>query len=73
MLMQAILSRQPWIQDPKVVDLPWSSKRYEEVISRAHVGHLDTYAVLARQETTARRAYAKLQKYKKLSGLYGAQ
>ena len=40
MLMQAILSRQPWIQDPKVVDLPWSSTRYEEVISRAHAGGL---------------------------------
>lgn len=36
LLMQTILSREPWLHDPKVVELPWRAERYGEVINRAH-------------------------------------
>ena len=40
LLMQVILSRQPWLRDPKVIELPWRQTKYEEVLKRASAGGL---------------------------------
>ncbi|KZV61549.1 amidase [Peniophora sp. CONT] len=40
LLMQVTLSRQPSLQDPKVIELPWRTECYDEVIDRARTGGL---------------------------------
>ncbi|KZV61548.1 amidase [Peniophora sp. CONT] len=39
-LVQAILSRRPWLHDPKLVELPWRADHYDEVVNVARAGGL---------------------------------
>lgn len=39
-LIQAILSRQPWLHDPKLVELPWRADHHDEVVNCARSGGL---------------------------------
>ncbi|VDC00395.1 unnamed protein product [Peniophora sp. CBMAI 1063] len=40
LLMRVILTRKPWLHDPKVVELPWRTGSYNEVVDRGRAGGL---------------------------------
>ena len=40
LLVQSILSTQPWARDPRVVEIPWRADHYDAVTSKARAGGL---------------------------------
>ena len=36
--VKLLLSAQPWLHDPKVVELPWRADAYDAVLARANTG-----------------------------------